>query len=200
VRFRLLLAAALPLALVLSSSKGARADEPTTWLGLGGGYAFQRNGVTTDMQRATVFNVALGVGTPNTNPLVVGGVFRSMTYFTLGTDISLSARFASGSFARGDFGLALDLGVAGRWWKGQDFGHFPLKAVLMGGLPYGFQVGVGADFWDVTGDRPAAAGGFALLEFDFLRLTVMRSGATTQSWPNPSPANGPRAPDAPDLP
>src|SRR5207244_12748540 len=122
-------------------------------------------------------------------PVVVGGVCRSLTYFTLGTDISLSGRVAMGSFARGDFGLALDLGVAGRWWKGQDFGHFPLKAILIGGLPYGFQVDVGADFWDVSGDRPAAAGGFALLEFDFLRLTVMRSGETTKIWRNPSPAN-----------
>jgi hypothetical protein len=189
----------LVLASVASSST-AHADEPTSWLALGGGYGFERNGVAEQNRRATAFNVALGVGTPNTNPFVIGGVFRSLTYFTLGTDISLSARLATGSFARGDWGLAVDLGVAGRWWKGQDYGHFPIKAILIGGLPYGFQVDVGADFWDVTGDRPAAAGAFALIELDFLRLTVMRSGSTTKHWPNPSPANGPKAPDAPDLP
>ena len=135
VRFRLLLAA-LPLVLAPSV---ARADEPTTWLGLGGGYAFERDSAQSLMRRATAFNISLGVGTPNNHPVVVGGVFRSLTYFTLGTDISLSGRVAMGSFARGDFGLALDLGVAGRWWKGQDFGHFPLKAILIVESPSAFR-------------------------------------------------------------
>ena len=192
-------ASALVLA-ALAFAPGARAEEPTTWLSLGGGYGAQRDGVAQSMRRATAFTVAIGAGTPNNHPIVVGGVFRSLTYFTLGTDISLSLRLASGSFSRGDFGVALDLGVAGRWWKGQDFGHFPVVSTLYLGLPYGFQVGVVGTGADVSGDHPAATGVAALLEFDFLRLTVMRSGSTNSFWPNPSPANGPHAPDAPDLP
>jgi hypothetical protein len=173
----------------LAFAREARAD-PTTWFSLGGGYGIEHDGAAGYDARATAFSVALGAGTSPVHPVVVGGVFRSLTFFTLGTDISLSARVATSSFARGDLGVAVDLGLAGRWWKGQDYGHFPVQGVAYLGLPYGFQVGVGGDAFDWTGDRPAARGGFALLEFDFLRLTVMRSGDTTKHWPNPSPAMG----------
>jgi len=190
-----------PLALLalLANERDAHA-EPTTWLSLGGGYAFEHNGVQNFDARATVFTAALGAGTSANHPFVFGGIFRETTYLTLGTDISLSARITTGGFARGDWGVGIDLGVAGRWWQNQDYGHFPVRAALVLGAPFGFQLDVGSEFSDVTGDHPTARGGFALLEFDFLRLTVNRSGNTTSGWPNPSVANGPRAPDAPALP
>ena len=58
----------------------------------------------------------------------------------------------------------------------------------MGG-PWGLQVGVGADVWNIGGE-PYARGAVALLELDLLRLTVMRQGATDRWWENPSPAGG----------
>ena len=63
--------------------------------------------------------------------------------------------------------------------------------VLAGG-PWGLQLGIGADFFNID-SGPAARGAVALLEIDLLRLTVMRQGATDRWWENPSPAGG-RAP------
>jgi hypothetical protein len=178
----------LALLALLAVPREARA-EPSSWLAVGGGYAFQRNGAADYDARAAALSVTLGVGTSSRNALVVGGVLRSVTYFSLGTDLGLAARVASGGFARGDWGIAVDLGVAGRWWARQEYGHFPVQAVVTGGLPWGLQVGVGADLWDVSGDSPKARGGFAVLELDLLRFTVMRNGATTAWWPNPSAAD-----------
>jgi len=190
VRFAPLAAAALTsLAVTLSVPSTARA-EPTSWLAFGGGYAFQRNGVADYDARATALSMSIGVGTTSKSPLVVGGIARTVTYFTLGTDVGVALRFATRGFARGEWGLALDTGVAGRWWKQQSYGHFPVQAVLTGGLPWGFNIAVGADLWDVSGDKPRSTGGFAVLELDLLRLTVMRAGNTTSFWPNPSPADG----------
>jgi hypothetical protein len=184
--------AAITCLLAVAAPRPARA-EPSSWLAVGGGYAFERNGLERYDARATALSITAGVGTTSTRPIVVGGVWRSVTYFTLGTDIGLAARIATGGFARGDWGLALDAGVAARLWKMQNYGHFPVQVVLTGGLPWGINLSVGADTWDVSGDSPRARGGFAVLELDFLRLTVMRNGATQSAWPNPSPADGPRA-------
>ncbi len=65
---------------------------------------------------------AVGVGSTPDASFVVGGIFRSTTYFNLGTDLSIGPRFASGGFARGDWGAALDVGVTGRYWRGGDYG------------------------------------------------------------------------------
>ncbi len=166
----------------------ARADV-TSWLALGGGYGFEKNSVTTSNDRATAFTGTVGVGSSPLNRFVVGGVFRMLTHFTLGTDISVSPRIATGGFARGEWGLAFDAGVVGRFWKYGDYGRLPLQAVLTGGAPWGFQLGVGAEFLNLAGS-PSAQGFFAVLEIDLLRLTVDRQGSTEKWWKNPAPAGG----------
>ena len=183
-------AVATLVALSTLALEGSARAEPTTWFAVGGGYGFQRNGYDSTDARAGALSFSIGVGTTAKNPIVVGGIWRTVTHFSLGTDVGLGLRFATRGFARGDWGLALDAGVAGRWWKHQSYGHFPIQAILTGGLPWGFNVAVGADLWDVSGDTPRAQGGFALIEIDFLRLTVMRGGDTTRFWPNPAPADG----------
>jgi hypothetical protein len=58
-------------------------------------------------------------------------------------------------------------------------------------LPAGLQIGLGVTFWnlDIT-NTPyyPALGGFAVLEMDLLRLTLMRKGILESYWPNPSAA------------
>jgi hypothetical protein len=193
---RPLLFASLTAAFALAAP-AARA-EPTTWLAFGGGYGSAHNGYLLDSDKGGVYSQLIGVGTTPTNPVILGGVFRTTTYFTLGTDISLSARLASHGFAVGDWGVAFDLGVAGRFWKQQDYGHFPLQGVLTLGAPFGLEVAVGSDIWDITGDTPKARSGFVVLELDLLRLTTMRSGASTKYWPSPSAVDAPKPP--PDEP
>ena len=105
----------------------------------------------------------------------------------LGTDVGLAARAATGGFARGDWGLAVDLGAAFRSWGGGTYGDWPLQAVVTGGTPWGFQLAVGSEFSNLERGHPAE-GLFVALELDFLRLSVMRQGSSVPWWPNPSPA------------
>lgn len=167
----------------------AKADV-SSWLTGGGGYGFQQRDGASSYDRATALSFSMGVGSTPLAPVVVGGLVRTTTFFSLGTDLDLSARIAMGSFARGQWGLALDLGPGWRsWGKGASYGRFPLHAMIVAGGPWGMQVGVGANFWNIGGD-PYAMGAVAILEIDLLRLTVMRQGATDRWWENPSPAGG----------
>lgn len=175
-------------AATVAAASPAAADV-SSWLAVGGGYGLEHNAVASRTDRATALGFSLGVGSSPRNPVVVGGMLRTMTFFTLGTDLSLAARVASGGFARGQWGLAVDVGAAGRWWKQGDYGSYPLQGIVTLGAPWGLQLALGAHFWSIGGD-PVARGGFAMFEVDLLRLTVMRHGATDRLWYNASPAGG----------
>jgi hypothetical protein len=176
-------------AVLVAAPRTAHADV-SSWFTGGGGYGVARRESTGDFDRATTLSFSIGVGTTPTSGVVVGGLVRSTTYFTLGTDLDLSARIASGGFARGQWGLAFDVGPGWRSWAGRsDYGGFPLHAMIIGGAPWGLQLGLGANFLSLDGGT-AARGAIALLEIDLLRLTVMRQGATDRWWENPSPAGG----------
>jgi hypothetical protein len=193
LRFRLL---SLPPALLLTLALAPTTAhaEPTSWVSVGGGYALARNGQTKSNDTDFALDGAVGVGTPATGPLVVGGVFRALAFTTMGVDMSVAFRVATQGYCVGDWGAALDLGLGLRLWGDANYGQFPVHAVLTGGMPFGFQLAVGADVWDVSLQKPVAEGGFVALELDLLRLTSMRSGATTKLWSNPAPANAPPAP------
>ncbi len=176
----------------------ARADL-TSWASAGGGYSVAySSGLTSVDPKLTVaprydwvgaFSGTFGVGTTPIAPFVVGGVVRSTTRFGLGTDVGIMARVTTGGFSRGDWGLALDLGASMRWWGNGDYGRYPLQGVLLFGAPWGLQIAAGADIVNLGG-QPPTRGGFALLEIDLLRLTLMRQGSTDAAWRNPSPAGG----------
>jgi hypothetical protein len=163
--------------------------EPSSWLSFGGGYGMKRSESRDFYDRAPAMSLALGVGSTPVAPVVVGGILRSTTYFSLGTDLGVSARIATGGFARGQWGVALDLGPGWRTWGGGDYGKFPLNGLFVLGAPWGVQLGLGGDLWNLVGE-PYARGAVALLEIDLLRLTVMRQGATDRWWENPAPAGG----------
>jgi hypothetical protein len=183
-----LLLASSTLAALLCASATTSADV-TSWLSVGGGATAQlAQGASTPDYGAAI-TYSLGVGTSPHNPFVLGVMYRGATYVTLGTDVGWAVRGATGGFARGDWGLALDLGAAWRPWGNGDYGTFPLQAVLTGGSPWGFQLGIGAQAWNI-GSGPQAEGLFAVLEIDLLRLTVDRQGPTERWWPNPNPAGG----------
>jgi hypothetical protein len=186
VRTRIL-APSVAVALLLASAP-ARADV-SSWFAFGGGYGVQRDGLAGQTDRATAMSMSLGVGSSPRAKFVGGGLLRTVTFFTLGTDLSLGPRFCTGGFARGQWGLAVDAGVVGRFWNDGNYGRFPLQGIVTLAAPWGVQLGVGAQAFNL-GSGPSAAGGFAVLELDLLRLTVMRQGATDSTWPNPSPAGG----------
>jgi hypothetical protein len=161
----------------------------SSWLAVGGGYALQRDRHAGENRFATTLTYSMGVGTSPLKPFVIGGLVRGTTFLGLGTDLGVGLRATTGGFARGDWGAAIEADALWRPWRDGDFGMWPLQAALTLGSPWGFQVSLGADFASVSGQR-SAVGGFAVLELDLLRLTVMRQGGSERWWYNPVPAGG----------
>lgn len=189
-RFVLLRAALIPGAVlaVLAAPTRARA-EPTTWLSVTGGVAGERNAVTGS-EVVPVFSAALGVGTDPNGKFSIGGLFRTTTYFGIGTELALGPRLATSGFTRGSFGFAFDLGVAARPYGRSDYGRLPLQGGVVVGFPWGLQLETGLRLFDVSG-QPSALGGYVTFGVDLLRFSVHRRGRTEQVWPNPAAAGAP---------
>jgi hypothetical protein len=182
------LAAAAAFAVALALGGEARADV-SSWLSVGVGGAAQSAQGSSSPDGAPAMTYALGVGTSPRAPFVVGVLYRGTTMFGLGTDAGAAVRLATGAFARGGWGLALDAGAAYRGWRGGDYGSAPLQGVLTFGSPWGLQLAVGTQLWAIDG-KTSAQGFFAAIEIDLLRLTIMRQGPSERWWPNPNPAGG----------
>lgn len=182
----------------LGYSSAASADV-SSWLSAGGGYGLNHDDKSGSFARAGSASFTVGVGSDPTKSFVVGGILRSTTYFSLGTDLGIAARFATGGFARGQWGFAIDAGPMWRSFGKGEYGRWPISAMLVGGAPWGLQLAVGGQFLKIAGDDAQAAGMVALLEIDLLRLTVMRQGPTDRYWENPAPAGG-RKPTAQNRP
>lgn len=183
----------LPLAVLagaLLAAPSARAADTSSWLSAGGGAGFVHN-VTLDQDDVRpALSFALGVGTTPVKRWVVGGVFRSTTYVKQGTDLGVGLRFAQGSFARGDWGVAAELGPGARFYRGAgQVGRYPVQAKLLGGAPWGVELGVGADLLDLSGETQGI-GFVAFVGVDLLRFTLNRQGPTEKFWPNPAPSGG----------
>jgi hypothetical protein len=197
----LALLACLPFgAIMLGAAAEARADV-TSWLAIGGGYAGQVNHATTSFDSAAALSYSIGVGSSPIRSLVLGGLIRGTTMFGFGTDVGPVVRAATGGFARGDWGVALDAGALWRSWGNDSYGTWPVQGVLTVGAPWGLQLAMSAQFASVSGGTPSE-GFVATLEVDLLRFTVMRQGATERWWPNPAPAGGHpgQAPPTSDIP
>ena len=166
----------------------ARADV-SSWLAVGGGYATERDRPTGKNDLAPTITYSIGVGSSPLQRWVFGGLVRGTTLFGLGTDVGLAVRAATGGFARGDWGAAIEAGAMWRYWRDGNYGEWPAQAVVTGGSPWGFQIAVGTQLEAIDGAR-SAVGFFAALEIDLLRLTVMRQGTTERWWYNPAPAGG----------
>jgi hypothetical protein len=176
------------LGAALLASGECRADV-TSWLAVGAGGALERSQASASRDLAPALTYSMGVGSTPVAPFVLGGLVRGTTMLGLGTDLGVAVRAATGGFARGHWGLALDAGALWRPWRDGNYGEWPLQAVLTGGSPWGLQLAVGAELSTVSGGTPAQ-GFFAALELDLLRLTLMRQGPTERWWPNPNPAGG----------
>lgn len=117
-------------------------------------------------------SIQTGLGTDPARDLVLGGLFRTDTHFGLGTDLGLVFRASSGGYARGDFGLALDLGGYERFWQTHSSGG--LAALSLGG-PWGLVLSIHGQIG--TNDTLGLG---AIVGLDFARLTVHRT--TGRNW------------------
>jgi hypothetical protein len=161
---------------IVLAARPAHAD-PSAWLSAAGGAGWLRGDAAPDSSWRPLLLLETGLGTPSTAAMVVGGVVKTLTFFGAGTDLALAARVASGSFARGDFGLAVDLGGYERLWQRQSSGF---AGALVLGAPWGIQASFQAEI-GTHQDRTYAA----TLGVDFLRLTVYRTTGLGW-WDNPS--------------
>jgi hypothetical protein len=150
---------------VLCFSASARADV-SSWVYAGFGLLKD----DTRSQRWTL-QLEAGMGTAPA-PFVLGGLVRAQPIIGLGTDLALLARGAMGSFVRGDFGLALDVGAYRRFWGEGSTGG---TASLVLGAPWGITCSITGGYG--TNDTRF---GSVTLGLDFARLTVYRT--TGQSW------------------
>ncbi len=185
-----------PLAFAVAIGLGAESAKAdvTTWLAFGAGIAVDHGTGTNATNVNPAFSATMGVGSDPTRSFVLGGVFRSMSRFNEGTDISLSLRLTTGGFSRGDWGVAFDLGPALRLWANNEYGTYPLQGAVIVGAPWGLQATLGSDIVNLEG-HPASLGAFAVIEFDILRFTLMRQGSTDRYWKNVLPAGGRMEPD-----
>ena len=114
----------------------------------------------------------MGVGSDPTPAWVLGGVFRSMSRFNEGTDISLSLRLTTGGFSRGDWGFGLNLGPGLRLWGNNGYGTYPLRGPSSSARRGGSRRPSARTSSTSRGTPRQWA--FALIEFDLLRFTLMR--------------------------
>jgi hypothetical protein len=180
---------ALTAAIVTMAWAGRGRADVTSFLAVGGGYALERNRAIGHDDFAPTVTYSLGVGSTPLAPWVFGGLVRGTTFVGYGTDLGLAVRGSTGGFARGDWGVAVEAGALWRPWLDGTYGEWPLQGVVTLGAPWGLQLALGTELGTLSGAR-SAVGGFAALEVDLLRLTVMRQGSTEKWWRNPAPAGG----------
>jgi hypothetical protein len=166
---------------VLFGARGARADV-SSWAFVGGGVSrLQQDGLPGTVMPS--MRLQIGLGTPPSNPVVLGGLFSLEPNFGYGSDLAVLLRGASRGYVNGGFGLALDVGPYERFWGEKSLGG---EGTLWLGAPWGLALGVNGSFGSND-----ARGVSAILGIDFARLTVYRNTGT--NWfPNPFPAYRPK--------
>lgn len=150
----------------------------TSWLGLGTGATWLKQGDANSLQMP--LDLDLGVGASPASSFVLGGVAKG-TVFSHGMDLGLALRGATQSFAQGSYGLAVDVGPYQRWWGEGSTGL--ASAVHLGG-PYGLQLSLRG----AIGSNEQQTYGLSI-GVDLLRLTVHRP-KNDPWWPNPRVPGG----------
>ena len=145
------------------------AAQASSWLYVGGGTGVIDQG---DRQTRPALQLDTGLGSPATHPVVLGALFRAQAYVGSGVDLAVLLRGVSRGFARGDWGVGLDVGAYQRWWGADSTGA--IGNLVLGG-PWGLTLLGGATLG--SGDQRLY---FASLGLDLARLTVHRHSGL--SW------------------
>lgn len=170
---RVLALATVTGAAAVSHVPRAHADV-SSWMYAGGG----ASSVSADggsAETRPLMQLDAGFGSAPDARVVFGGILRTLTHFEGGTDLALCQRTASGGFARGDWGVALDIGGYQRFWGPDSSGGL---ATLWAGAPWGFQVGVSGALGTNEGQMIGLTIGL-----DWARATAHRQ-AGQQWWKN----------------
>jgi hypothetical protein len=170
----------LPSLLVVALAAHVARAQATSWLYLGGGAGVIEPSDQDARDRFPLVQIDTGLGSSATHPIVAGGILRVKGYVGGGLDLGALARMTSKGYARGDFGLGLDVGLNQRLWGVKTT---ELTGDIVLGAPWGLTAVAGAEIG--AHDRK---GFFVSLGFDFARLTVHRNvGLTWFANPMRSP-------------
>jgi hypothetical protein len=150
----------------------ARADV-ASWVSVAGGPTAATSG--GDLQWVPSLRWNAGLGSPPQGPVVVGGGFDLTTHVGFGTDLGAVLRLATGAYARGAWGVALDLGGYHRFARSSD----GASGALTLGAPWGLFVATHGTYG--TNDSMTLG---LVVGLDFARLTAHRTSGQ-QWWPNP---------------
>jgi len=154
----------------LAVPRTANADV-SSWVYAGGG-ASQVSARGADPETRSLMQLDAGIGSSPHAAVGFGGLLRTLTHFDGGTDLAICQRTTSGGFARGDWGLALDLGGYQRYWGPDSSGGM---ATLWAGAPWGLQLGVSGAVGTNDGQMLGLTIGL-----DWARATAHRTSA--QTW------------------
>ncbi len=160
------------VALGVTWSGRARADV-SSWVSTAAGPALAVEGDEVELYPS--LELAAGLGTPAKRALIVGGGFRLGALFGFGTDLGAALRVASRGYARGGWGVAVDLGGYHRFAHVSDGG----VGTLTLGAPWGLLL-AGSGSLGTEGTTTVGL----LLGLDFARLTAHRTTGQ-RWWPNP---------------
>lgn len=163
----------------------ARADV-SSWFLVAGGVS--RVGLDHRSPLRAAMMTDIGVGTPASHSIVVGGGARLIPYFGEGVELAAYLRGAMPSYAMGRFGLAVDAGAFTRPFAQGSPGFM---GTLNLGAPWG--ITLSATYGETVHGQGTVT---VLAGIDFLRLTVYRTAGETV-WPNPYPAYRPPGEVAP---
>ncbi len=152
---------------------------PSAWTQVSGGVLGWKQGASVPDFRpdgALVFDI--GVGTPETHPVIVGGLLRITPLLgdSTGADLAWLARVCSRGYQVGGIGIAADVGLYARTWGTPSQG-------FAGSLSLGLPLGITVSFHAMAGSDDLLAFG-GTLGIDVLRLALYRQ-TLLNWWPNP---------------
>ncbi len=168
-------AAGLAAFLALCGQAATAHADVSGWMHVGGGGIGWQD-EDDELGLSPTLAIDAGVGSPDSNPFIVGGLFRLQPVIEHGTDIGLAARFATQGFQSGWLGVAVDAGPYFRTWETESVGLWGQASL---GGPLGLQLSVLGSF-----GTESAAGVGVTLGVDLVRLTVHRKNLLDW-WPNP---------------
>ena len=175
---------------VLCSSSVASADV-SSWYSLAGGVSYIDQGAaaTPSTLASPLLDLDLGIGIDPLSPVVVGALFHLGSQFRIGADVGGALRVCTGGYARGEWGIGLDLGSHYRIADVDGAAGF--GRVVLGG-PWGLVLHLGGSYGEENVSTMSASFGI-----DMARFSVHRTRGTDKL---PSPLSSPDPRDLPESP
>lgn len=169
--------ASIALAVGIGGAVGLRASpaaaDASSWVSTAAGPAIVAD--ADDERLVPLLRFDAGIGTSPARSWIFGGGFQLGAHLGQATDLGAGLRLATGPYARGDWGLALDLGAYHRLARVSD----GLAGALTLGAPWGVVIAANG----TVGTEEAWTLGL-VMGLDFARLTAHRTSGQ-QWWPNP---------------